>query len=291
MDQQLDLGFVIGTGFIMLSLGLGLSLSSFLEVISRPLAFTVGLVFQVMVLPVTALLLVTLWPVPLPPEIAIGTMFLAAAPGGVTSNLLTRFAGGDTALSISLTAATTLGSALTVPIVVTLSLAHFGVPAKNVPGLWSVSLTLFCVVVLPVCAGLALRHYKEAIALRIEPLLRRISLLLLAVLLTLALVEGSARFLEHSVQAVLVALALNLVMMIFAALGARLSRVGRRQAIALSLECGLQSTPLAIALLLLLGFSREHIVPAAFYGAIMLITASALTAFLAASEPKAEYQG
>lgn len=281
MDQFQDIGFVAGTSFIMLSLGLGLSLTDFQQIIAAPRAYLAGLFFQVIVLPLAALALLTLWPTPIPAEIAIGTMFLAAAPGGVTSNLLTRFAGGDTALSISLTATTSLASAITVPIVVLLSLAYFNAPAQDVPGLWQVAFTLFALVALPVGIGLALRFYCGRLVRRLEPILRRISLLLLAVLLVAAFLENGARVLEHSTQAALVAVALNLVMMALAAAGARLCGAGRAQVITLTLECGLQSTPLAISLLLLLGFTLEYILPAAFYGGVMLLTGSALAAYLA----------
>lgn len=280
MTQFQDLGFVAGTSFIMLSLGLGLAPTNFRQIIAAPRAYLVGLFCQMIMLPLAALALLTLWPAPLSAEIAIGTMFLAAAPGGVTSNLLTRFAGGDTALSISLTATTSLASAITVPVVVLLSLAYFDAPAKDVPVLWEVAFTLFLLVAVPVGSGVALRFFYGSVARRLEPILRQVSLLLLAVLLVAAFVENSPRVLEHSTQAAFVALVLNVVMMASAAAGARVCGVGRPQVITLSLECGLQSTPLAISLLLLLDFSLEYILPAAFYGGVMLLTGSALAAWL-----------
>jgi BASS family bile acid:Na+ symporter len=291
MDQFQDLGFIIGTSFIMLSLGLGLSPADFRRIAEQPRAYIAGLVFQVVVLPLTALALVRAWPVALSPEIVIGTMFLAAAPGGVTSNLLTRLAGGDTALSVCLTATTSLASALTVPVVVLLTLVIFGVPTKDIPSLWQIASTLFLLVAVPVCTGVLFRQFQDRLARRVEPVMRGLSLLLLVVLLLAAMLENGARLLEHSTQAALVAIALNLSMLTMAWIGARLVRVGRGQVIALSLECGLQSTPLAIALLLLMGFSREHIVPAAFYGGAMLVTGCALSAYLGFGSRQARNPG
>jgi BASS family bile acid:Na+ symporter len=100
----------------MFSLGLGLTINDFLRVIKYPKNFLVGFICQVILLPIIAFILINL--ITLTPEIALGVMIIAAAPGGVTSNVLTKFANGDVALSISLTAIVSLISIATVPFIV-----------------------------------------------------------------------------------------------------------------------------------------------------------------------------
>merc|ERR1711981_810357 len=104
----------------MFVLGLGLTSADFLRVIKQPRDFFVGLISQIIILPIVAFILVKIWP--LAPELAIGVMIIAAAPGGVTSNILTSFAKGDVALSISLTAIVSLLCVITIPFVVLMSI-------------------------------------------------------------------------------------------------------------------------------------------------------------------------
>ena len=118
MNIVTDIVLPLALAFIMFVLGLGLTLSDFIRVVKKPKDFFVGAVSQIIVLPIIAFILVTVWP--LSPELAIGVMIIAAAPGGVTSNLLTSFAKGDVALSISLTAIISLMCVFTIP----LSLIH-----------------------------------------------------------------------------------------------------------------------------------------------------------------------
>ena len=118
-----DVVLPLALACIMLALGLGLTLDDFTRVVRRPRDFAVGAMSQIIVLPAVAFLLASLWP--MAQELALGLMIIAAAPGGVTSNLLTSFARGDVALSISLTAVISLLSVVTVPLVVVFAYGHF----------------------------------------------------------------------------------------------------------------------------------------------------------------------
>ena len=123
MGVMTEIVLPVALAFIMFSLGLGLTFDDFVRVATRPRDFLVGAASQIVLLPVVAFVLASVWPIS--PELALGVMIIAAAPGGVTSNILTAFARGDVALSISLTAVISLLSVITIPIVVVWSYAHF----------------------------------------------------------------------------------------------------------------------------------------------------------------------
>ena len=152
MSIVTDIFLPIALAFIMFALGLGLTGKDFLRVIKQPKDFFVGTISQIILLPVIAFILVKIWPIS--PELAIGVMIIAAAPGGVTSNILTSFARGDVALSISLTAVISLLSVITVPfiIVTSLSLLDSETISQNI-SLASMAIRMFLIVTVPVILG------------------------------------------------------------------------------------------------------------------------------------------
>ena len=273
-----DVVLPIALAFIMLALGLGLSFGDFARVAKRPRDFLVGAVSQVVLLPAVAFALVSLWP--LAPELALGVMIIAAAPGGVTSNLLTAFGRGDVALSISLTAVVSLLSVVTVPLIVVFAHARLvGGDAGNV-SVASTALGLFLIVTLPVLIGLAIRRWAEGFALRVQPTARRISLLLFVLVLAAAVYQERDNVVAYMTQAGPVTLVLNLAMMGLAYLLARFLASGPRQRIAISIECGVQNGTLAIAVATLLFGGGLVAVPAATYSLIMFATALIFIAVL-----------
>ena len=150
-----DVILPLSLAFIMFSLGLGLSLSDFTRVFFKPRDFLIGLFFQVIILPIVALIIVFFWP--LTPELAIGVMILAAAPGGVTSNVLTSYAKGNIALSISLTAINSILCVITVPVILIISLSLLGYGGLNEgQSLLNVAFQMFLIVTIPVILGVLL---------------------------------------------------------------------------------------------------------------------------------------
>jgi len=285
MGQVAGVVLPLALAFIMASLGLGLTGADFRRVLVRPRDFMAGAVSQVVVLPAVAFLLVALWHVPgapLPPEIAVGVMIIAAAPGGVTSNLLTRFAGGDTALSVSLTAVISLASIVTVPLIVFFALAQFGGGASATDlSIAGTALSMFAVVAVPVAAGMAVRAFLPRFARRAEGPARSISAILFVLVLAGAILENRESITVYLAQAGAITLTLNVVMMAVAFAGSAALGVGRPQRIALSLECGLQNGTLAIAVVSALGLDSAYAIPAATYGLLMFATALAFTALVA----------
>lgn len=279
-----DVVLPLALAFIMFALGLGLTFEDFARVAKRPRDFIVGALSQVVLLPAVAFLLVSLWP--LPPELALGVMIIAAAPGGVTSNILTAFARGDVALSISLTAIISLLCVATIPFIVVF--AHGQLIGGDLAGDVSVAKTaisVFAIVTVPVLLGLFLRHFAEGFAVRFEPSARKISTLLFVLVLAGAIYQERNNILGYFAEAGLVTLVLNVVMMGLAYLLARLFASGVRQRIAISIECGLQNGTLAIAVATLLFGGGLATVPAATYSLIMFATALLFIAVLRRHAP------
>ena len=168
-----DIILPLALAFIMFALGLGLTFEDFARVATRPRDFLVGALSQIILLPLVAFLLVSAWP--LKPELALGVMIIAAAPGGVTSNILTSFARGDVALSISLTAVVSLLSVVTIPIIVVFAYAHLvGGEAGDVSVIRT-AVSVFIIVTVPVLIGLFVRRFSEGFSRRFEPMARHIS--------------------------------------------------------------------------------------------------------------------
>ena len=273
-----DVVLPIGLAFIMFSLGLGLTFADFARVVKAPRDFIIGAVFQILLLPAIALLLITLWA--LPPELALGVMIIAAAPGGVTSNILTSFAQGDVALSISLTAVISLLSVITIPVIVVLSYNHLIGGEPGLISITSTALSVFLIVTVPVILGLFTRHFAHKFSIRFEAKAKVTSSVLFVFILGGAIYQERSNILEYFAQAGLITLTLNVVMMGLAFLFAQRFASGKRQSIAISIECGLQNGTLAIALSGLLFNGGLTIIPAATYSLIMFATALMFTAYL-----------
>ncbi len=274
-----DIVLPIALAFIMFSLGLGLTFDDFVRVATRPRDFIVGALSQIVLLPAVAFLLVSVWP--LPPELALGVMIIAAAPGGVTSNLLTAFARGDVALSISLTAVVSLLCVVTIPIVVVFSHARLigGETGADV-SVAGTAIGVFVIVTAPALLGLATRRIAEGFAIGFEPWARRTSAVLFVIVLAGAIFQERNNIVEYFAQAGAITLVLNVAMMALAYLVARLFASGQRQRIAISIECGLQNGTLAIAIATLMFGGGLAVVPAATYSLIMFATALIFIALL-----------
>ena len=274
-----DVVLPLALAFIMLALGLGLTFDDFVRVVRRPRDFAVGAVSQTLVLPAIAFLLASLWP--MAPELALGLMIIAAAPGGVTSNLLTAFARGDVALSISLTAVISLLSVITIPLVVVFAYGHFiGEQAVQDITVADTAISVFLIVTIPVLVGLLVRRFAEGFALRVEPSARTVSAVLFVLVLAGAIYQERNNLASYYAQAGLATFALNVIMMVTAYLLARWFASGAKQRTAIAMECGLQNGTLAIAIAVLLFGGGLATVPATTYSLTMFVTALIYVAVL-----------
>ena len=271
MNFVTDVILPLALAFIMFTLGLGLSVSDFSNVFRTPKNFLIGIISQLIFLPIVGLTLVIIWPLPI--EIAIGVMLIAAAPGGVTSNILTFFAKGDVALSVSLTAAMSLLSAVSVPIVLAISIGLIG--DSSLPdsiSLTGIALSMFLIVTLPVLLGMGVRSFLNSLTLKIEKSARFISTLLFVLVLVGAILAERENVVSYFAQTGLVVLTLNILMMLIAFYWSGFFGMGIAQKKAIAIECGLQNGTLAIFVGTSLFGGGLYIIPAATYSLVMYLT-------------------
>ncbi len=271
MNFVTDVILPLALAFIMFTLGLGLSVSDFSNVFRKPKNFLIGLISQLIFLPIVGLTLVIIWPLPI--EIAIGVMLIAAAPGGVTSNILTFFAKGDVALSVSLTAVMSLLSAVSVPIVLAISIGLIG--DSSLPdsiSLTGIALSMFLIVTLPVLLGMGVRSFLNSLTLKIEKSARFISTLLFVLVLVGAILAERENVVSYFAQTGLVVLTLNILMMLIAFYWSGFFGMGIAQKKAIAIECGLQNGTLAIFVGTSLFGGGLYIIPAATYSLVMYLT-------------------
>ena len=271
MGIVIDVFLPLALAFIMFSLGLGLTSENFLRVVKQPRDFFVGALSQIILLPAIAFILVKIWPIA--PELAIGVMIIAAAPGGVTSNLLTSFARGDVALSISLTAIISLLCIVTIPFIVLTSVKLLGEEniIENI-SLISMSRDMFLIVTVPVLFGMLLRKFVSSIALRFESIAKKISTVLFVFVLLGAIASERENVASYFAQAGLITLALNVIMMIVAFYLAQFLGSGSSQKKCITIECGLQNGTLAIFVATSIFGGGMYVIPAATYSLIMFAT-------------------
>ena len=261
----------LALAFIMFVLGLGLTGADFLRVIKQPKDFFVGAISQIILLPVIAFILVKIWPIS--PELAVGVMIIAAAPGGVTSNILTSFAKGDVALSISLTAIISLLSVITVPFIIVTSLGLLG--TENMPqdiSLIGMAINMFLIVTVPVIIGMLFRKIASNTAIKFALIAKKISVVLFVIVLLGAILAEKDNIVSYFVDAGLITLVLNIVMMIVAFYVAQILGTGNAQKKCIAIECGLQNGTLAIFVGTTLFGGGAFVIPAATYSLIMFIT-------------------
>ena len=271
MNFVTDVILPLALAFIMFTLGLGLSISDFSNVFKKPKNFLIGLISQLIFLPIVGLILVIIWPLPV--EIAIGVMLIAAAPGGVTSNILTFFARGDVALSVSLTAVMSLLSAVSVPIVLAISIGLIG--DSSLPEsitLTGIALSMFLIVTLPVLLGMGVRSFLNSLTLKIEKSARFISTLLFVLVLLGAILAERENVVSYFAQTGLVVLVLNILMMLIAFYWSGFFGTGISQKKAIAIECGLQNGTLAIFVGTSVFGGGLYIIPAATYSLVMYLT-------------------
>ena len=261
----------IALALIMLALGLGLTVKDFTRVVKQPKDFFVGLVCQLILLPVIAFVLIKVFNTPI--ELALGVMIIAAAPGGVTSNVLTKFANGDVALSVSLTAIISLLSILSVPFIVFKSADLLNVSyASNNISMTGISLKMFLVVTLPVIIGMLIRKFATKFIISKTVLIQRTSIILFLIVFAAIWIEEWENIFVYLSKAGLITLTLNLIMMIVGFYVAKIFASGIDQRKCISLECGLQNGTLAVFVSTQMFDDVAYLTPTAAYALIMFVT-------------------
>ena len=240
----IDYVLPLSLAYIMFSLGLGLKVSDFGLILSEPKAFAVGLGNQMVVLPVAGFGIASIFD--LSGEMAVGLMILACCPGGVTSNILTKLAGGDTALSISYTAVVSVVSVITLPLIVGLSMDHFmGTASPNIE-IFELGVTMFLLTTVPVMIGMLIRRYSETAADGIEPLIGRIAAVLFIIIVIAAIASELDTLMENIGTLGPAVVVLNILMLGIGWKSATLLDLENNQATTVSIESGIQNATVGI---------------------------------------------
>lgn len=273
MDVLISVVLPLGLAFIMFTLGVGLTPADFARVGQRPLAFFIGALNQSILLPLVTFICVLVFGIRA--EMAVGFMILAACPGGVTSNVISKLAKGDVALSVSLTAVISLASVVTVPLILGLSMGYFMGDAAPEIDITKTAVTMFALTVVPVTLGLGARAMAPAAMTRAEPKLSAVATILFAVIVLAALAANWALFVENIV---VIGPALLVLLAALTTIGFVVPRLlGRSvtEAKTISVETGVQNSTLGIAVAAIIvggesGFTA-YALPSAVYGILMYL--------------------
>lgn len=261
----------LSLGIIMLGLGLSLTLADFTRVVRYPKAAIIGLTIQMLVLTSAAFLIAVVFQ--LPPELAVGLLLLAAAPGGATANVYSHLAHGDVALNITLTAVNSALSLLTLPFIVTFALQYFMASDQYVPPPFRKIIEVGLIIVLPVVVGMLVRQFAPRFAAKMEKPIRMFSVLLLALLVMLAVAQSWEVLVKYFAVVGFACLVFNLVSMAVGYAAPLALKLPEKQAIAIAMEIGIHNGTLAIYIALNVLNNGTMGVPAAIYSLIMFVTA------------------
>ncbi|WP_271949427.1 bile acid:sodium symporter family protein [Ruegeria faecimaris] len=282
MDLLINVGLPLSLAIIMLSLGVGLEIADFRRVVSRRYPFAIGAFCQVILLPIAAFTTVKLFA--LPPEIAVGVMLLSFCPGGVTSNILTKLAKGDVALSVSLTAIISLLSMVTVPVLAAWSINHFmgeDAPEVSITGL---AIAMFLITTLPVAIGVSIRHFAKGFAERVDAPLSKLASILFVLIVLAALAGNWEMFVENLGLMGSALITLNIALLLIGLGLACAVNLSWNESKTISIETGIQNSTLGITLAALITSTENGLsplaLPSAVYGILMYVVALPFIAWL-----------
>lgn len=273
MDSPLIVSILLPAAIavIMCSLGLTLTREDFRRVLVAPRGVAIGMLNLALISPLLALAMAELFE--LPPELAVGLVLLGASPGGMMANMLTHLTRGDTALSVTMTAISSVGAMVTVPLFLGLASSHFDATEVGDVGMLGIVLRVFAITVIPVAIGMELRRRRRERVEAVYPLVRRISLGVFALVVLGAIATEYDTVVENLAEVAAAAFALNVAAMSLSFAISKLARLDDRQATAIALELGIHNSALAIAVGASL--SEELAIPAAVYSSFMLFTGGA----------------
>ena len=277
----MDLGTIIlAISLIIIMFGMGLSLlkDDFIRILQNPTAVIIGLLSQIILLPIIAYVLISL--LGADTDIAIGIMILAACPGGPTSNLITHLAKGDTGLSVSLTAANSLITIFTIPFVVDFALTQFLDASEMIQiDKLKTIIQIFVIVILPVSSGMALKASKPAFADKMSKPVKIASAVVLFLVIIGLVLKKKENLIPYLKQAGLIALALNLATMLIGFVAAKLAKLNLAQSITISIESGIQNGTMAIAIASGILMNENYAIAPAVYSLIMFFSGGIIIAY------------
>ncbi len=270
---MLTLFLPIALGIIMLGLGLSLTIADFKRVLIYPKAIVIGLLCQMILLPVVCFGIAILFN--LPPALAVGLLLLSASPGGATANLYSHLAKGDVALNISLTAVNSVLTLFTLPFIVNFAIGYFMGSGQVIPMQFKKILEVFAIVLVPVGIGMIINYFSPSTSKKLEKPVKIISAAFLVIIIVGAIAKEKAQFLLYFQQVGLAALTFNVVSMALGYYIPFLLSVNKKQSIAIGMEIGIHNGTLAIYIALNVIGNSVMSIPPAVYGLIMFFTAAA----------------
>ncbi|MDG1276623.1 MAG: bile acid:sodium symporter family protein [Algoriphagus sp.] len=265
----------LSLAIIMFGMGLSLTLADFKRILIYPKAVTIGLVNQMILLPLIAFGLCKLFD--LSPELSVGMMILAACPGGATSNLIAHLAKGDTALSVTLTAFSSIITVFTIPIIVNFAILHF-IPngSEQQLDVLNTVISVLAITIIPVIIGMVLLQKSPDLAKKMDQPLRKLSALFFVLIILAAILKERAHVVEYFVQAGPVAISLNIITLALGFYMAKAFGVNEKQSRTISIESGIQNGTLGITIAATLIGNSVMPIPSVIYGLLMFGTAGAL---------------
>ena len=280
MDDQSVFAAVllpVALALIMGSLGLSLTVGDFRRIVVQPRGVLIGIANLLVVSPLLAFAVAELYG--LEPAFAVGLVLLGASPGGTLANLLTHLARGETALSITMTAISSVAAAVTVPLYLTLAVDHFGAAVGDDVSTVGVAVRVFLITVVPLSIGMRLRARDPGWAARVEPRARRLAFGVFLVVVAGAVGSEFGTVSDHLGELAAATITLNVAAMGVSFAVARLARLSDPQATAIAMELGLHNATVAIAI----GASVDEslTIPAAVYSGFMFVTAGAFARVMA----------
>ncbi len=275
MDQKTAIILSVSLGIIMLGMGLSLVVNDFKLIFKQPKAILLGLINQIILLPIIAFILVSLFP--LQPEIAIGVMILSACPGGASSNLISHLAKADAALSVTLTAFSSFITIITIPFIVNFSLEQF-LDQTNVIKLDIVQtfLQILLIVIIPISLGMVIRKHRESFALKMGKPVRIASALLLILIIVGIVIKERDGFVTSFKETGAIIISLNIIVMLVGYFSAKLFKISRKRALSIAIESGIQNGTLGITVAVVILQNSSFAIVPAIYGVLMFFTAAAV---------------
>ena len=259
----------LALALIMFGMGLGLTTNDFTRLFKSPLAIVMGLMGQLVAMPLLALGLCYLLNLPTP--IAIGLMILAACPGGTMSNVVSQLAKANLALSVSLTAVSTAISIITTPFIIGFAMSQFAPADDATFSILTTSLGLFFITLVPVAIGIWLRHFKSDFAIKAEPFFRRFSLFFMLMMIAALVIKERDLLVSSFSDVFWACIALNIGSMVVGWLIAKCSKLNLTDSLTLSIEVGIQNASLAILIAISFLNKPEYAVTGGVYGLAMFI--------------------
>lgn len=286
MDKASTIVLASSLIIIMLGMGLSLVIDDFKRIFLYPKAILVGLVNQLIILPLIGFTIAI--SLPMAPEIAIGIMILAACPGGPTSNLIAHLAKGDTALSVTLTALSSFITILTIPFIINFALLRFQNEGQIIRlDVLQTIVQIFIIIIIPISTGMVIRKYRESFAMRMARPVRIASAFVIALVIIGIVIKERENFVSYFQQAGIAALLLNLATMAIGYYSARLFGIKDKQALSISIESGIQNGTLAISIAVILLHSTAFSIAPAIYSLLMFFTGGLIVYIGLARDKKA----